>query len=653
MVVVPVYNAPEWLGPCLDELVRHSRTHAGEPAAYDICFWDDASPEAAVREVLEAAAARHPGLTFERNRGNEGFVGTCNQAFTRFRLSYEYIFLCNSDVLVTAGSIQSGIQLLEADARCALVSFLATQNAQLSLTLPEGVDHEDMNAFLRNEVRLKPIPAMPSVGCLLGVRSGAVADAELFDPVFKRGYGEETELHFRLLDRGWQARVVENAFIYHRGAASFGSVETPPEENYYQFLRRWRQQWDEMNTELRRQDPLAPLRPAGQRALHPELARQLKAFASQRRQRGREEDGKPRAVALYLSPETLEFALDGACHLLQSLKADFQEVIALMDDDAETATGGRLPVRAFSLHRDAGGAWRECLQDRTLEVTLCLDPFSRSGLRSQIITELERVAPRSYDATAMAADALQWSFRRRRVTLCAPDFSIGQAVSLMAEKMIGGLQGVGLATSLVTPSGADEIGNLRYGARSLLTAGTEAVDRLPLQDLLICCGGENPLQSSQIAARQTIWFVPALTAWPPDRAFTPADASPFLLRGITVIAPDLLTQARLEVMHGLPAVVLEEGAKAEDCARLAATRLEALRWQRIPDDRAAAVRLLALWRVSAPGPGAEQLPGASLPTNFKEAAYLNLREIWRRYFKKLLPEKALQGIKQRVNRLFS
>lgn len=543
LVLVPVYNAAEWIEPCIERLMAYRGSDA---PTYDVCAWNDASTDPRIAPLLERLAQRHPDLQVTANRENLGYLSTCNAAFERFRSRYPFIFLCNSDVLVTDGAIESGLRVFESQPSCALVSYLATQNAQCTVSMPDGVDFEDMHAWLRERRPLSgSVPALPSVGCLLGVRVAAI-EGPLFDTIFRRGYGEETDLHFRLLARGWTAEVVPDAFLYHRGEASFGRMQQP-KENFDIFFARWGPQWRAAVEQSQRDLPLGPLKNFDSDELHLEARTELTAFARTRaaakRARG---DGTRGVVACYLSFLSLERDFDRSCRFLLELRDRYDDVYVLMN---ESLLGRLLPAKRLWFENvDVVSTLRSLGQP----VNLLMDPFHPHTLPHDRVDELTRALPVAQAPGEIMSRLRESQRTGRQIAVVSPDYQIGGGIYVIVD-FVRALRRGGYHVTVITPAGRGHQANDNFGADRVAALGDFNLFSTHIFDVIVVTWWESLYWCAHIRAREIVWLAQSiedLFVREELRADRLRIMGAYLLRGVRIIAISEWIQATLEVRYG-------------------------------------------------------------------------------------------------------
>lgn len=142
-VIVPVYNAEEYLRECLDSLVKQTLDEL-EIIAVDDCSKDSSA------EIIKEYEARYPGrVKVIQNSTNRGPGGARNAGIEA--ASGEYIgFMDNDDYADPAMFETMYLKAVETGADIVDSGFVGTQKRKPSLTTPS-----DLCGVLDNEKRLK------------------------------------------------------------------------------------------------------------------------------------------------------------------------------------------------------------------------------------------------------------------------------------------------------------------------------------------------------------------------------------------------------------------------------------------------------------------------------------------------------------------
>lgn len=226
-IVVPIYNAPQELRECVESLLAHTRLG---PGAHRLILSDDASPDPAVRGVLDDYEGQ-PGVVILRNPVNRGYTGNINHAIEVARGIDPAgdVVLLNSDTRVTP-------QWLELLQRCAMqrpsigtVSAVSDNAGAFSVPqrnaanpTPPWMTEDDHARLVTHTSALAHLRVPTTSGFCMYIRQALFAEIGLFDAKnFARGYGEENDFCMRAGHVGWEHVVADNVIIYHERSASF------------------------------------------------------------------------------------------------------------------------------------------------------------------------------------------------------------------------------------------------------------------------------------------------------------------------------------------------------------------------------------------------------------------------------------------------
>ena len=225
-VVIPVYNALRSTKHCLRSVKRFA------PAWARIVVVNDASD-------AETAAflRKEEGIVLLENAVNLGFVKSANRGL--LLSDAPWVCLLNSDTLLTEGALERMVARGDRDASIGLCCPLSNGAVNLSVRMPPG---EDVFSFGARVARTSPAlypDAVTVVGFCLLVRRELIRTLGVFDEDFGRGYGEETDLHYRARAAGWRCVVADDTFVYHRHGASFSDGGERTRKNLEIVMSRW------------------------------------------------------------------------------------------------------------------------------------------------------------------------------------------------------------------------------------------------------------------------------------------------------------------------------------------------------------------------------------------------------------------------------
>jgi GT2 family glycosyltransferase/glycosyltransferase involved in cell wall biosynthesis len=281
-IVIPVHNEWHVLRPCLESVEMFT-----EYSNARILILDDGS-DAFVRDrILDwADGPRRFPVEVKRNEKAVGFVQNANRGFNE--TSGDFVALLNSDTVVTPGWLTRLVDAVGSDPRIACAMPMSNQCSFHSLEIPMGWNIFQYAANLGKRMKRTCFDAVTIGGFCLAVRREALDDIGVYDEVFGRGYGEESDWCMRARSRGWKVVGIEDAFVYHRGKVSFKNFkdETFRQGNYQVFMSRWASQYSEAIEKYKRRDALEQPRRAYVRMETPAAPPVLSAFMDRLRAGG-------------------------------------------------------------------------------------------------------------------------------------------------------------------------------------------------------------------------------------------------------------------------------------------------------------------------------------------------------------------------------
>ena len=255
LIVVPVFNAYEYLCRCLESL---DRTISSDSC---VLLIDDASTDTRVQSLLQAWVGKTNGnrqlITHQKNRG---FVATANHGM---RLAETDVVLLNSDTEVTTGWLERMSQCLESDASIATATPWSNNGEIVSIPdfcHPNSPPQDPDTVATVIESCGKPgYPDMPTaVGFCMAISLRAIKQVGLFDETtFGRGYGEENDFCQRAEKAGMRNVLCDDAYVVHHGGASFLPLGLKPGEESMQRLLSKHPDYQQKVTEFIATDPLA------------------------------------------------------------------------------------------------------------------------------------------------------------------------------------------------------------------------------------------------------------------------------------------------------------------------------------------------------------------------------------------------------------
>jgi GT2 family glycosyltransferase len=223
LFAITVYNGREVVFDCL----QSAAAMAPKETTVDILVLDDASPEPGFSEEVEAACT-DLGIGYYRSPRNLGIPRNVNLALLRaIEAEYDYVVVANSDVLFCHELTDLMVTVAKTDS--SIGSVTAWSNNVSIYSIPST----DPDRFLGNQETVNwvaqslrgnygsaavDIPAGISF-CIL-IPTPVLKEVGLMDPVFGRGYCEETDWSLRSKTLGYRVTLAPSCFVYHRGQVS-------------------------------------------------------------------------------------------------------------------------------------------------------------------------------------------------------------------------------------------------------------------------------------------------------------------------------------------------------------------------------------------------------------------------------------------------
>jgi GT2 family glycosyltransferase len=223
LLAITVYNGREVVFSCL----RSATELAHETVDVDILVLDDASPEPGLSENVRAAC-QDLGIAYYRTPRNLGIPRNVNLALLwSIEREYDYVIISNSDVLFCQNLPDLMVRIAHTDP--SIGSVTAWSNNVSIYSLPNN--EPDVNLSEQDRVNWVAESLWGNFGtaavdvpvgisfCIL-IPTPVLRRVGLMDPVFGRGYCEETDWTLRSKCLGYRITLAPSCFVYHHGQAS-------------------------------------------------------------------------------------------------------------------------------------------------------------------------------------------------------------------------------------------------------------------------------------------------------------------------------------------------------------------------------------------------------------------------------------------------
>lgn len=219
IVILSFNNYDETTGPCLNFL-------SADPdfTTWEVIVVDNAS-DSLTRQKLSEIEPLYKNVTIIFNESNLGFSAGNNVGIKL--ATGDILVLLNSDAFAPPGMINKLALCLAADNGLGMVGPVtnAAGNEQCIYTTDS-----DMNEKLREGLQYASADGSEVLSAYrldffcVAIPRRVLNQVGLLDEDFGRGYYEDLDYSLRVKQAGYRLGVVEDAFIYHRGSASFEKV---------------------------------------------------------------------------------------------------------------------------------------------------------------------------------------------------------------------------------------------------------------------------------------------------------------------------------------------------------------------------------------------------------------------------------------------
>ncbi|QYA13659.1 MULTISPECIES: glycosyltransferase [unclassified Rhizobium] len=220
--VITVYNGRAFVPRAIKSAVEMDQS----TATIDVLVLDDASPEPGWSEELETLC-KALGANYYLTPRNLGIPRNVSLGLlTAIEKNYDYVTINNSDVIFPKNLIatlvecckQKNVGSVTAWSNNVSIYSIPNSDPDLFVSSQETVDFLSDSLAKKFSSTVMDIPAGISFCIMMPV--SVVKDVGVMDPIFGRGYCEETDWSLRSLKMGYRVCLAPGTFVYHMGRGS-------------------------------------------------------------------------------------------------------------------------------------------------------------------------------------------------------------------------------------------------------------------------------------------------------------------------------------------------------------------------------------------------------------------------------------------------
>jgi len=238
-VIIPVYKSPEWVKLCVYSVFKNTDLNL----LNKVYLINDSDDELTIN-CLNNLKNKYSKVEVIQNKENVGFIKTVNIGLKKTEA--DYILLLNTDCIIASNTIGKLMEHMNKDKKIGLICPVSSNAANLTLEMFDGFSFMQMDKLLERKFLGKNFDACTVVGNCLMISKECIKKVGYLDEIYGTGYGEETDYQFKAMEKGFEAKVAIDTYVFHKSEVSFGTSKEKQEKlerNRKIFFDRWGEQY--------------------------------------------------------------------------------------------------------------------------------------------------------------------------------------------------------------------------------------------------------------------------------------------------------------------------------------------------------------------------------------------------------------------------
>lgn len=253
-VIIPVYNAPEYVQMCVFALLNNTESDS----LGTVFLLDDKSNEITANMLDNLQKRYKKQVKVIHNTENLGFIKNVNKGFSMCK--EKYVMLLNTDCFVASHTVEKLMNHMEKNEEIGLICPICSNAANLTLEMYPGFSYMQMDKLLEKKFSGINYDACTVVGNCLMISKKCLDEVGYLDEIYGMGYGDETDYQFKSMQKGFEAKVALDTYVFHKAEVSFNTTDKKRserlEKNRKIFFDRWGDEYNKLLQEYSKNDPI-------------------------------------------------------------------------------------------------------------------------------------------------------------------------------------------------------------------------------------------------------------------------------------------------------------------------------------------------------------------------------------------------------------